>query len=81
MGYLEKSYHMCARAHNVVRTINSLGNGKGNCSGRPVGWEAFGLGIRLACCGGIGVGVSAAAAVDGKLSRRAGGTWIPASGV
>lgn len=55
--------------------------GKCKCSGGPVGWEAFGLGIRLACCGGIGVGVSTAAAVDGKLSRRVGGTWVLASGV
>lgn len=55
--------------------------GKVNCSGIPVGWEAFGLEARLACYGGIGVGSSTAAALDGRLSRRAGGTWVPASRV
>ena len=55
--------------------------GQVNCSGIPVGWEAFGLGTRLACYGGNGVGGSTAAAPDGRLSRRAGGTWVPASSV
>ena len=42
-------------------------------------WETFGLGTRLGCCGGTGAEDSTAAVAYGRLSRRAGGTWVPAS--
>ena len=55
--------------------------GKVNRSIVAGGWEACGLGTRRVCYGGTGVGGSTAAAVGGRLSRRAGGTWVPASRV
>lgn len=61
MGQLEKSYHMCARAHNTVRASKVLwpGEGKDNCSGGPVSrlgslwvWNGTCL-LWQDCCGGF----------------------------
>lgn len=57
------------------------GFGKVNCGGVLGGWEASNVELDLPAIGGLGVGGSAAAALDGKLSRWISGTWVPASGV
>lgn len=78
----EKSYSICAISHDILGTIEFCTRvWQCYCCGASVGWKVFEFGPRLVCCGEIHIGGSTSVAAAGKLSRRAGGTWVPASTV